>query len=239
MTSLCGAPSAIFEERENNATCSRTAAVEVTRKVDHSLRRLFCYIIYMNKIETLREKVKGLYEAKHEGRADWSDWLYENHVFVVADNARELSKRFGAGNDLAEAAAMLHDVADAVMSRFEDGHEVKSLDMALELLTESGFKESEIEIVLNDAIKNHSCYPGHLPETLEGKIIATADAKAHLDTDFYYFAQEQMKSHKTEAEFKTWVTEKISRDFNVKIFFPEIKEELKGFYETLKEKFDI
>ena len=193
----------------------------------------------MERIDTLREKVKKLYEAKDPNRADWADWLYENHVFVVAKYARELSKRFGVGNDLAEAAAMLHDCADAVMGRFANSHEEKSLVLARHFLNESGFTAEEIELVVEDAIANHSCYPGHLPQTQEGKIMATADAKAHLDTDFYYFCNQQLSEQKSPTEIKIWLAEKIDRDFNAKIFFPEIRAELKASYLALKKDFDL
>ena len=40
----------------------------------------------MNRIEILKQKVVDLYEAKNPERADWADWFYENHVFLVAEN---------------------------------------------------------------------------------------------------------------------------------------------------------
>ena len=51
-------------------------------------------------------------------------------MFVVADYAKELNERFKGRDNLAEAAALLHDIADAVMSRFDEGHEEKSLELA-------------------------------------------------------------------------------------------------------------
>lgn len=145
--------------------------------------------------------------------------------------ARELSERFGAGNDLAEAAGMLHDCTDAVMSRFADGHEEKSLEIARKLLSESGFSAEEITIVVDDAIKNHSCRGENLPQTTEGKIMSTADAKAHLATDFYDFLRTALEKRMTEEEIQAKLSEKIDRDFNIKIFFPEIQEELREVYE--------
>jgi len=193
----------------------------------------------MKRIEKLSEKVSELYKAKHEGRADWAGYMYDSHVFVVSKYAQELSKRFGVQNDLAEAAAILHDIADAVMSRFDSEHEKKSLEIARAFLSETDYSSDEIEIIVDDIIANHSCYPGHLPQTLEGKIMATADAKAHIDTDFYNFASDQMSVVKTQEEIKNWILEKIDRDFNVKIFFPEVKKELQEVFEQKKREFNI
>jgi hypothetical protein len=39
----------------------------------------------MSGIQELEESVRNLYESKILGRADWADWLYANHVFVVTN----------------------------------------------------------------------------------------------------------------------------------------------------------
>lgn len=191
----------------------------------------------MERIEILRAKVKDLYEVKYLGRADWADYLYDSHIFVVAKYARALSERFGVKNDLAEAAAMLHDIADAIMSRSDEQHEEESIKIARQFLLESCYSSDEIKIIVDDAIENHSCRGDSLPQTIEGQIMVTADAKAHLDTDFYFVAREKVKGVKTNEEFKAWCQEKIDRDFNQKIFFPEIKKELREVYEARKTKF--
>jgi hypothetical protein len=45
--------------------------------------------------------------------------------------------------------------------------------------------KSQIELVVDDAIRLHSCYDGNRPASLEGQALAAADALAHLKTDFY------------------------------------------------------
>ena len=41
----------------------------------------------MARLDDLTTLVRESYDAKNPTRADWSDWLAENHVFVVADKA--------------------------------------------------------------------------------------------------------------------------------------------------------
>jgi hypothetical protein len=41
--------------------------------------------IVEQKIEKLKDKVVKLYESKEKGRDDWADWLYNSHIFLVAD----------------------------------------------------------------------------------------------------------------------------------------------------------
>jgi len=138
----------------------------------------------MNRLNQLKKRIDALYQGRREGRADWADWLYEHHVFVVADKAGELAPHFGANEELCRAAGMLHDVADAVMSRLAQGHEEKSAEIARDFLRESGYQAGEVGIIVDDAIMRHSCR-GIMPETPEGRVVATADALVHITSDFY------------------------------------------------------
>lgn len=189
----------------------------------------------MDRLATLREKISSLYERKDPGRADWADWLYERHVFVVADNAARLARRFGANLELATAAGMLHDIADAEMKRDNPRHEERSLEIGRALLKESGFTEEEIATVVDDAIKFHGCHGGKAPQTLEGKAMAAADALAHLTREFYDHAIDTFRDQKeSENDIRQWVFSKLERDFNNKICFEELRVEMRPDYEQLK-----
>lgn len=69
----------------------------------------------MKKIELLREAVQNLYKQSLPDRDEWADWLYDNHVLWVAKMSRKLAEKYDADADLAEAAALLRDIADAKM----------------------------------------------------------------------------------------------------------------------------
>lgn len=191
----------------------------------------------MNRIEILEQKVRDLYAQKNTNRAEWADWLADNHVFIVADNASVLAQRFGANEELARAAALLHDIADARMSRFDENHEAESMKIARKFLQECGYNDREIAIIVDDAIRLHSCHDGNLPNTLEGKVLATADSLAHLQTDFYIYATWIMGKNIPLNEIKIWVLKKIERDFQNKILFDEVKTEVEQDYEMLKKLF--
>ncbi len=151
-----------------------------------------------------------------------------------------MSIKYGADLDLSVAGAYLHDFGDAFMYRFAENHEEVSETKAREVLVTSGYSEDEIRTILEKIIAPHSCKDGFLPETIEGKVLATADALAHLTTDFYLqFTWKHIPEGKTYAEFSTWVTEKLDRDFNRKIFFEKIKEEVRYRYDALMEVFVI
>lgn len=191
----------------------------------------------MKRITLLEEKIRNLYEVKNPNRADWTDWLFENHVFVVSEYAEKFAKRFGAKEDLAMAASMLHDIADAEMSRFNPEHDKQSIEIALQLLKELGFTDQEIETII-DAIRYHGCRDGNSPSSLEGKVMATADAVAHLSTDFYDYAHEVMsKAGKSFEEITSWALPKIERDYRSKIFFEDVRAGVSGNYQRVKALF--
>lgn len=188
----------------------------------------------MTRIDELEAKVRELYDSKNPNRADWADWLCREHVFIVADNATVLAERFNANVEYARAGAVLHDIADAVMSRFDDEHENTSLAIARQYLEECGFTVEEIALVVDDAIRYHSCHDGNQPKSLEGKVLATADALAHLTTNFYELASVALKDEMSPEQLKDWVLKKLDRDFYNKVLFSEVKQEVQPDYEHLK-----
>lgn len=192
----------------------------------------------MTRMHNLERAVQKLYAAKNPNRADWADWLGANHVFVVADYASEIAKRYGADEELARAGALLHDIADATMSRFAPEHETASLAIARELMREAGFTEKEISLAVDDAIRLHSCHDVNTPNSLEGRVLATADAKAHLLSDFYLFATWSFgKEGKSLEDAKAYTLKKIERDFHTKILFDDVRRECQQAYDYLKALF--
>lgn len=189
----------------------------------------------MSRLEKLKKKIDELYQSKNVDRDEWADWMREHHVFIVADYAGALADRFHANKELAQAAGMLHDIADAVMGRFVPGHKEQSLAMAKKFLLECMYSDEEISIIVDDAMQLHSCRDGNIPRSLEGKIMATADGLVHLKTDFYQHAIQFKQKEKTNEEIKKWALPKIDRDFSDKILFTEVQEETRPDYERLKQ----
>jgi HD superfamily phosphodiesterase len=191
----------------------------------------------MTRIKNLEAKIRQLYESRDPNRADWADWLYDEHVFIVADNAVILAEKYGANAEYSSAAAMLHDIADATMSRFAESHEQASLDISRQLLEECNYTPEEIALIVDDAIKYHSCHDGNIPSSTEGKVLATADSIAHLATNFYELATAALKGEKTSEQINEWVLKKLDRDFHNKILFEDVKDEVHSNYELLKKQY--
>ena len=79
-----------------------------------------------------------------------------------------------------------------------------------------------------------SAHGGKIPSSLEGKILATADSRAHLTTNFYELATAALQGEKTPDQIREWVSKKLDRDFLNKVLFDEIREEVRPDYERLK-----
>jgi putative nucleotidyltransferase with HDIG domain len=192
----------------------------------------------LERLRELEAKVKDLYKQKNPKRDDWADWLADNHVFVVADFATDLARKHNANEELARAAALLHDIADIRMARKSEQHEEESLSIARTLMQETGYTDEEVKLVVDDAIRYHSCHGDEHPESVEGKILSTADSMAHLKTDFYVYAAWAFGyDHRTLEVIKAWALRKIERDLNNKMFFDEVRQELLPDYDRIKELF--
>lgn len=191
----------------------------------------------MSRIDELEQAVRALYEAKDPNRADWADFLYGKHVIVVADFASQLAERFEIDADLCRASALLHDIADAKTKRHNPEHAALSEQIATEILQANGYTNEDISVVVTDALRNHSCHDGVVPQTDVGKVLATADALAHLQTDFYDFFEKLQLQDKTTQQVHEMIQSKLDRDFAVKIQFDEIRQEAQADYERLKAHF--
>lgn len=185
------------------------------------------------------QKVARLVERAYlSSKEDFAQWSWQNHVQFVAENAEALSREEGANEDLTVAGAWLHDFGDVFVDRHAREFEEVSKTESIKVLKESGYSDEEIREVLEVIIEPHSCKGENLPRTIEGKVLATADALAHLNTDFYIqFAWKHIPAGKTYGEFIEWVNEKIERDYNKRIFFEEVKAGAEDRYKSLKEVF--
>ena len=107
--------------------------------------------------------------------------------------------------------------------------------MARELMKKMEYSEDDIRLVVDEAILYHSCHGKERPQSIEGKILATADSLAHLKTDFYIFVPWALGRESTLEEVKAWVLKKIDRDLNSKVLFDDVREEVLPDYNMIKD----
>lgn len=186
----------------------------------------------MQRSNKIFDEVSGLYQSS---TTRMGAWMWQNHVQWVANKAKELAEKYEADAEKAYCAALLHDLADC---QYERGHEEFSKwseAKGKELLAGAGFSGNEANEIVEVIIRPHSCRPGNLPTTQEGRVLATADAMFHLQTNFFPLLcyMHRPEHTKTYGDWQDWFNEKIIRDYGVKIFFEDERAEAKEDYEAL------
>jgi uncharacterized protein len=190
-------------------------------------------------IEKLEEKIKKLYlnpsQKDHsltnkDAKEVWSNFWFLHLKFVI-DYSKKLAKKYNADLEIIWISAILHDIA-----RLDDlePHDEIGSEKAYNILLEEGF-DKEIAEKVKNTILTHSC-KRYKPQTLEQKILSTADAVSHFKKPFYlWFSFICVISFK--EQIKGGLT-KIEKDYNEKIFFEEEREFVRKEYEVLKNWFE-
>lgn len=188
-----------------------------------------------NQIQKLEEKVKNLHlhpkQKKHSATkkdvAETFSLFWFLHLKPVIDYSKRLAKKYGADREVVWLSAILHDIAR--LDNLEPHDEISS-ERVYDILLEEGFSK-EIAEKVKETILTHRCKK-YKPESLEQKILATADAISHFKPPFYFwFSSISPKPLKEQLESSL---QKIERDYNEKIFFEDEKKLVKKEYEVLK-----
>lgn len=192
------------------------------------------------KILQLEEEIKNLHYNpklnKHSfSEADIKVWLpefWDLHIKPVIEYSKIMAKKYNADLESVWLGAILHDIA-----RLDDKepHDEIGAKKAYDLMIEKGFDENLSQKV-KCIILAHCCKKIP-PETLEQKIVATADAMAHFLPPFYIWIAKYM-----EGDWKSMMEgniRKLGRDYNDKIFFDEEKKQIQKEYEILNKWFEF
>jgi len=190
-------------------------------------------------IEKLEEEIKGLHYnpviAKHSfsdsDTKEFYNCFWDIHVKPVIEYSKQMATKYGADLEVVWLGALLHDIA-----RLEDAepHDEIGSEKAYNLLIEKGFSQELAEKAKNVVLR-HRCrnYP---PETLEEKIVASADAMAHFLPPFYFWIGRYSKGNFMEVMEKS--NKKNERDFKDKIFFDDERKMVEEQYNVLKKWFN-
>ena len=181
-------------------------------------------------IKQIKVRIKS--ECYNKGHVE--SWFYEKHLLAVEKYANFLLRRLSkADKEIVLLGVWLHD-SQRVMGIKGDHQKAGAIE-AKKIMTEYGYPVETIKKVQN-IILTHSC-DGFFPSTVEGKILATADAMSHYVNDFYL--QIATTGQRSLEDFKIWALEKLNRDYNKKIFFPFAKKEIKERHDVLIKLFTM
>jgi len=136
----------------------------------------------MDRKTTVFTRVQDLYQKSD---TKMGGWMWDNLVQWVADKALILTEKYKANTEKVYCAALLHDLGDTRYERGDREFASWSEEKGKEILVQAEFSDEEAAEIIETIIRPHSCRPGNLPTTVEGKVLATADGMFHLQTSFF------------------------------------------------------
>lgn len=183
--------------------------------------------------QRIQQRARECY-AKKNSAIDWNDWMWHDHVMVVAEHAKRIAMRENANVDDVVIAAYLHDIAFSRMRKDDPRCDDDSRTMALTILQEEGISRERALDIIEHIIEPHGMH-GDIPTRREALVLATADAMAHLTTDFYrtLWEKKYLFEKKSSNEFRAWIIAKLDRDMQRKIRFEADRRIALPHYEKL------
>lgn len=185
----------------------------------------------INKINQIKKLVKDeCFSLSFIGK-----WFYSVHLLSVEKFAKELLKKLPkADKEIVLLGVWLHDLQR--VRGIKGDHAKMGAVEAEKVMRQFGYQDKTIQHV-KKMILSHSCGAHLIPKTLEGKILASADAMSHYVNDFYLTIAATGK--RDLAEFKEWALEKLDRDYHKKIFFDFARKMIEKRHKILKEVFTM
>ncbi|MFA6754343.1 MAG: HD domain-containing protein [Candidatus Dojkabacteria bacterium] len=163
------------------------------------------------------------------------DWIFPNHIDIVIDSASEFIKTYypDANREVVFLASLLHDTG-LVYKRTKDdpiGHEERSVEYTKNILGRYGYPE---ELIKEVVLAVSATEPENKFETVEAKIVRTADAYSHF-VSIHFFAKANF-ADRCEDFFK-WFSKKIDTTYE-KIVIEEVGDELEPIYRHYRRAID-
>ena len=141
-----------------------------------------------------------------------------------------------ADEEIAETAALLHDYASILNEEWYPEHHIHGTRLAEEVLREYNYPEDRIEKV-KYCIYTHRASKNIPRETVEAKIVASADGMAHFDNVSSLLHLVFVNDKMGIDEGTKVVLDKLERDWNK--LMPEAKEMVKEKYDAIKLALEI
>jgi len=128
----------------------------------------------------IKNKIAKTVKAVNYSPANpYKDTCWQFHILPVVKHSLRLGRKSKADLEIVELAALLHDLAAITDKKFIENHHIHGASMAEKLLSDSGLPEGKIKKVSLCILNHRGSSPGKR-ESLEEKILASADAMSHF-----------------------------------------------------------
>jgi len=153
---------------------------------------------------------------------------WSHHIVPVVEHGVALSKKLGADREVVELSALLHDYASIYNFSLADEHHIHSAELAEKILNKLNFPLEKIEHV-KDCILSHRGSRPVKKDSLEAKILASADAMSHFTelADMMYLTYGIHKYSTMKGAI--WLKNKLLRSW--KKIIPEGRQMVKNEYD--------
>lgn len=196
-----------------------------------------------DKITQLEKKVRDLHfnpprdkresDDEYQQRKEFLGNFWEHHVLPVMVQGEKLAEKYGADKEIVRLGAMLHDISFVDVG--DVLHDELSARRAKEILIQEGFDVEVAEKIANIALAHRS--RRFVPQTLEEKVVATADVMAHFTPSFYLGIA--MVAHEDYRDLVSENLNKLDHDYREKMFFADEKKEIGKRLETIRRHFGL
>ena len=165
------------------------------------------------------------------------EYFIENHIKAVVHEAKWLASFYPeADREVVEAGAWLHDVGH-IFSEEEKRprkneqlqyHHIRSSNLAQELFQDMDIEEKKSKKIIH-CIKSHRTSKPPAPDSIEAKIVASADNLSH-------FVKFEFLSGMLGVDYSI---KKIERDLEAEFMVPEATKKAKSLLEEIKKKYEV
>lgn len=157
--------------------------------------------------------------------------FWNHHIVPVVAYSRDMAERYGGDVDVIHLGALLHDMA---LIENAEPHDEIGAGKAYEFLVVN-WVPTETAQKVRDIVLKHRCKV-YVPETLEEKIVATADALAHFFPDFHESGAAAL-SREDHVQMKVLDIEKLEKEYERKVFFEKEKKILQEVMRDFQNQF--
>jgi HD superfamily phosphodiesterase len=173
-------------------------------------------------------------EIRNSDKCD--DWFWDEHIAVVEKIALKiLETQSQANRDIVLLSVWFHDLG-RVYGHDKD-HDSWGAKFAKKYLSDKSFDQEIVDGVYHTCLSHRVTAVN--PESIEAKILATADAMSHFENGFHLrIFNTWSKKMSDYQETKNKLMKKIERDYHQKIFFEESRQVVKPMYEAWKVALD-
>ena len=156
-----------------------------------------------------------------------SVWQY--HILPVVEHSLILGRKFKADLEILELSALLHDYASLTDFKLYKHHHLHGACLADKILSKLGYPKDKIKHI-KECIVSHRGSVRISKKSIEAKILASADAMAHISelADMFYLTFGVHK-YKTREGAK-WLGNKLQRSWRK--IMPEGKRMIKEDYQV-------